>query len=80
MTSLFYDDTRLCAHSPLICVCHLAVDVKALTAVPPLFAAVSVRYSGPPGTAEKNNAALAFLSADASRGKTGREEGDGKGN
>lgn len=80
MTSLFYAATRLCAHSPLICVCHLAVDVKTLTAVSPMFAAVSVCYGRPPEAAEKNNVALALLSADSSRGKTGRAEGDGKGN
>lgn len=80
MTSLLYADTRLCAHSPLICVCHLAVDVKTLTAVSPMPAAVSVCYGRPPESAEKNNASLPFLSADSSRRNTGRAEGDGKGN
>lgn len=64
MTSLLYADTMLCAHSPLICVCHLAVDVKAFIAVPPLLAAVSVCSTRSLETAEKNNVALTLLLAD----------------
>lgn len=64
MTSLLYADTMLCVHSPLICVCHLAVDVTAFTAGPALLAALSVCAARSPETAEKNNAALTLLLAD----------------
>lgn len=57
----YYRPTRgFWAHSPLICVCHPSVDVKAFSAVQPLFTAVSVCFRRLPESAEKNNVVVGF--------------------